>query len=274
MRRKPTTTDNSCQPKLVDRLGRPVKHGMHDSPENLAWRHMLDRCYNPNSQRYDRYGARGIRVCAQWKNSFEAFFADMGNRPTPKHSLDRIENDGDYEPGNCRWATRAEQSRNRSDNVHLEFDGRSQTIAEWAREIGIGTKTLSCRLAAGWSVEESLTRSLERRPWNQAGPDPTSWKRNPRRVPLSSAAIAILKAMIGRGWLRPASILLDGRNAFFVLKGLAQRSLVDIEFMAPSSRSNCLKRHRRYRISEAGCQEIDDQIQREQRNRDLRGDGE
>ena len=88
------------------------KHGMKGTPEYRTWRHMLDRCLNPNDQDFADYGGRGIAVCERWRDSFAAFYADLGARP-PGLTLDRIKNDVGYEPGNCRWATRKEQADNR-----------------------------------------------------------------------------------------------------------------------------------------------------------------
>ena len=115
-------------------------------PEYNCWAAMKQRCTNQNDRFFSDYGGRGIRVCDSWSESFDAFFDDMGKRPSAMHSIDRIDTNGNYEPGNCRWATPAEQSRNKRNNVFLEFDGRRQVIADWADEIGISWSSLHGRL--------------------------------------------------------------------------------------------------------------------------------
>lgn len=107
-------------------------HGMTKTPEYGAWTHMIDRCTNPKSQQYNRYGGRGISVCPEWR-TFDGFFADMGRRPSPLHSLEREDNDGNYESSNCRWATRQEQNRNRSPNNWVEIKGERMVVADAMR---------------------------------------------------------------------------------------------------------------------------------------------
>ena len=108
------------------------------------------------------YGGRGIRVCERWK-SYEAFFADVGARPSAEHSLDRIDTNGHYEPGNVRWATRREQNRNHRYHRWLTHQGETKMLAEWAEETGIGRSTIHLRLKAGWSTERALTEPVKRR---------------------------------------------------------------------------------------------------------------
>ena len=133
-------------------------HGLHDSLEYRSWNSMNERCHNPNSTGYERYGGRGIRVCDAWRytNGFAAFIAHVGKRPTPKHTLDRINNNGNYEPGNVRWATRKEQGNNRRTNRLLTHKGLSRTLAEWADAIGLDPSSLHERLASGWSMADAL----------------------------------------------------------------------------------------------------------------------
>ena len=113
-------------------------HGMRNTPEYNAWCAMRDRCYNSNYEFYRHYGGRGIAVCSRWRWSFENFFADMGKRPSPLHSLDRIRVNGNYTPKNCRWATKKEQGGNKRNNRWIEFDGKKMILNDWAKYIGIG----------------------------------------------------------------------------------------------------------------------------------------
>lgn len=127
------------------------------SPEYRSWMHMKTRCLNPRHIAYHRYGGRGIKICKRWLEGFENFLADLGPRPSSKHTLDRIDNDGDYEPSNVRWGTLAEQNNNRSDNRLISFQGKTQTLAEWSRALGVNKSALGNRLRAGWSIERTLT---------------------------------------------------------------------------------------------------------------------
>lgn len=123
---------------------------------------MIRRCENPKTFGFARYGGRGIRVCERWRNSFTAFLADMGERPSASHSLDRINTNGNYEPENCRWATRLQQNRNSRNNTLIEWNGETLCIAEWAERTGISKFVLSMRLLRGWSIERTLTFPVSR----------------------------------------------------------------------------------------------------------------
>lgn len=128
------------------------------SPTYASWTAMRRRCLSPNSANYYLYGGRGIRVCKRW-DQFEAFLADMGDRPRGT-SLDRIDVDGDYEPGNCRWATRREQGNNRRPCKYLTYNGRTQTVTRWAEELGVPRGAIYQRLKRGWSADQCLLRPV------------------------------------------------------------------------------------------------------------------
>ena len=131
---------------------RATTHGMSRSSLYGLWQGMIGRCERPNTAGYMRYGGRGITVCARWRKSFSAFLEDMGPRPDGT-SLDRINNDGNYEPSNCRWATRSAQQNNRDANRRLEHNGATKSLTEWAREIGISPEAITARLRRGWEIE-------------------------------------------------------------------------------------------------------------------------
>ena len=120
------------------------------------YRGMIRRCYESKVRSFKNYGGRGITVCARWRESFDAFVADVGVRPGPKHTIDRKNNDGNYEPGNIRWATKREQARNTRFNRLLTARGKTQTLEEWAIETGLPTSTLFNRLRRGWPDDKVI----------------------------------------------------------------------------------------------------------------------
>lgn len=125
-------------------LGKALKtaNPLRNDPLYHRWGCMVQRCENPNNPSYHNYGGRGIKVCDEWRASFSAFMADMGHPPSPKHTLDRIDNDGDYAPDNCRWALRAEQLRNNRRNITFTLDGCTMTAKDWALNTGVNYQRL------------------------------------------------------------------------------------------------------------------------------------
>ena len=159
-------TTNSAKQKCCSRrcaMNHKATHGHSQhgklSLTYISWRDMKRRCLRSSCAEWKHYGGRGIALDPRWWE-FKNFLEDMGRRPSSDHSIDRIDNDGNYEPSNCRWATRSEQARNRRSSRFLEFGGRRITLAEWAEEIGIDKRTLHIRLKAGWSIERALTEPL------------------------------------------------------------------------------------------------------------------
>jgi hypothetical protein len=124
---------------------------------------MRGRCNNPQNPAYPYYGGRGIYVVAEWE-TFKQFYADMGPRPSAKHSLDRIDNDGPYSPENCRWATWTEQMNNTRLTRRIEFQGQCLSVSEWSRELGVPVNTLLMRLHRGWSPIRTLSEPLRKWP--------------------------------------------------------------------------------------------------------------
>ena len=125
--------------------------------EYTSWQSMKERCLKPSHKSYARYGGRGITICERWLNSFGNFYADMGPKPTPQYSLERKDNNKNYEPDNCMWALPIVQSRNNSLNRNITFNGETLCLAAWAERIGIRPASLSHRLNAGWPLDAALT---------------------------------------------------------------------------------------------------------------------
>jgi len=137
-----------------------TRHGKSRTKEFHIWTNMKYRCNNPDSQMYHKYGGRGIKVCVRWNESFKNFITDMGMRPSPKHSIERIDNNGDYTPSNCKWALSIDQMNNRSVSVFYAYNGISKTATQWGREFGLNDVTLVRRIKNGWSMEKALTTPL------------------------------------------------------------------------------------------------------------------
>lgn len=143
-------TKTTCQLTHGESRGKRTK-------EYIAWKGLKNRCYNKNNRKYKNYGARGISVCERWRYSYENFLADMGRAPSKDHSVERDNVNGNYEPSNCRWGTIEEQASNKTKTLRMTAFGRTQTLAQWAREYGICYYTLRQRVRIyGWPPEESL----------------------------------------------------------------------------------------------------------------------
>jgi len=144
---------------------------MSGTPIYTLWLNMKCRCYDPQAINYERYGERGVSVCERWRTSFQNFYQDMGNIPAPGYSIERIDNEGNYTPENCRWATPKEQARNTRRNRMLTHKGKTLSVAEWSEITGIGSTTIRQRLdGCNWSVDEALTIPVLRRKYRIAHP--------------------------------------------------------------------------------------------------------
>ncbi len=126
---------------------------MSYSKEYRIWSYMKSRCYNKNNIFYQNYGGRGITVCDRWKNSFENFYSDMGKCPNG-HSIDRIDNDNGYFPENCKWSTRSEQDRNKTNSVFITYKGETKILSDWAKLFHITTQKIRYNMKKGKPFEK------------------------------------------------------------------------------------------------------------------------
>lgn len=164
---------------------------------------MRQRCNNKKHKGFPNYGGRGIKVCPRWDGSFAEFLADMGERPSRRHWLERDDNDKGYEPGNVRWATTKEQARNRNTNVNLEYKGQTKTLSEWAEITGLTAPGLTYRMSQGWTPEQiietpsrggNLTRGGKTLTLNSETLTITQWA---RRLGMNKATLQVRKR---NGW--------------------------------------------------------------------------
>lgn len=157
-----TGSSKSCGHDLSEKCLFNLRHGhtryRKQSKEYIAWLAMKQRCFYKRGIGYKNYGGRGITVCQQWIKSFETFLRDVGYSPGPEYSLDRINNDGNYEPGNVRWIKQIYQAMNRRTSRWLTFQGQSRLLVEWAVILGIDRKRIRSRLRHGWPVEMALSK--------------------------------------------------------------------------------------------------------------------
>lgn len=180
---------------------RNLKHGhAHEgkiSSTYTTWASMVNRCTNPNEPSYGRYGGRGIQVCDRWL-SFPNFLADMGEKPAGRYSIERDDFNGNYEPGNCRWATDKEQARNKSNNRLVTFNGQTKCVGEWAEITGLPNSTIQYRLDNGATAEAALSQEKKTGPrmieYRGRTMSVTEWARYIRKNPIT------VSTQLKRGW--------------------------------------------------------------------------
>lgn len=154
----------SCGCLFRDIVSEKAKtHGMTNTKLYKKYRRMVYRCENPNAKSYKDYGGRGIKVCPEWRNDFLKFYEwCMSSGYQEGLTIDRIDNNGDYSPDNCRWATKIQQDNNRRNNKFISYNGETHTLAEWNRICGFTRGTIDGRLSKGWSVERAITTPIKR----------------------------------------------------------------------------------------------------------------
>jgi hypothetical protein len=138
----------------------PITEGLGNArnhPLNARWKGMKQRCFNPNKKSYKDYGGRGIKMCQRWRENFWAFVEDMGMPQSADLEIDRIDNNGDYSPENCRWADKETQLSNKRSNRWLKLNEKKLTLSQWAKLTGLNKRTITDRIESGWSVKKALT---------------------------------------------------------------------------------------------------------------------
>lgn len=155
--RSGNTISCGCYLKEVRRIA-SITHNMSKSKEHKAWRHIKERCFNPNSKYYYNYGGRGITMCERWRCSFESFLADMGLAPSAKHSIDRIDVNRNYEPGNCRWATVQQQSINKRSTYYITYNDATKSTCEWEDLLGLRRGRLRAAYKRGVNMASCIDK--------------------------------------------------------------------------------------------------------------------
>ena len=143
-----------------------IKHGLAKRGKRhtlyAVWCSMIDRTENTNNKSWKNYGGRGIKVCERWRKSFENFLKDMGERPSKKYSIERIDNDKNYSPENCIWATRSIQANNKRSSINIVIDGFEKTLKQWCRIFGISYQTAHSRIRSGWTPKRAVTQPVKK----------------------------------------------------------------------------------------------------------------
>lgn len=146
--------------KLELLANRSTTHGKFHSKEYKAWTRLKSRCYNQNNNRYQYYGAKGIVVCGRWKNSFENFYADMGDMPGIGYTVERLDPKGNYEPSNCKWDLKKNQPRNKTNTIYIVYNYNKVRLIELCERTGLNRNTITGRLASGWDIDKTFDYKL------------------------------------------------------------------------------------------------------------------
>lgn len=212
-----------CEPQKKH-AQRFTKHGHSKHPLYSTYKSMLHRCFNKNAQAFKYYGGRGISVCERWrcgadgKDGFECFVIDMGNKPTSKHSIDRIDNNGSYSPENCRWATPKQQGNNVRSNFKIPHGDKIKTISELSEGAVVSYETLRSRLKSGWDVEAARIKPSQIRPLTINGVSKTirEWSEQ------TGVPIKLIQARLNAGWSPQRAILEKVRQTKITINGVTR----------------------------------------------------